>query len=233
MFKIIIILLLCAGVFISLLRYGCSRLSTSKKIILMALRTGWILGLFLSFLEPVIRFDRFESGSRKTAVLIDASLSMRNFSAGSFVNSIIDTLSAMEKRSSGQVNFKISLFGDSVRIYDPSKTLSFSDSRSSFPLSLEANEKNRDMIIISDGHWTNPLRSSDIFPTNAIYYVTLPDAVPNSFVKTITTAPETSPVDSLFTISIEASGYAQTDGQLTLTLKKKNNIVKTETERIA
>ena len=232
MLKILIILLLCAGVFISLLRYGRSRLSMSKKAILLALRAGWILGLFLSFLEPVIRFDRFESGSQKRAVLIDASLSMRNFSAASFVNSIIDTLSSMEKRSGGLVNFKISLFGDSTRIYDPSKTLSFSDSRSNFPLSFEANEKNRDMIIISDGHWTNPVKSSDVFPTNTIYYVTLPDAVPNSFVKTITTAPETTPVDSLFTISIEANGYAQTDGQLTLTLKKKNKIVKTEIEHI-
>ena len=194
----------------------------------MALRIGWILGLFLSFLEPVIRFDRFESGSQKTAVLIDASLSMRNFSADSFVNSIIDTLSSMERRSGGQVNFQYFLFGDSTRNHNPSKAISFSDSRSNFPLSLGTNEKKQDMIIISDGHWTNPAKSSNVFPTNTIYYTVLPDAVPNSFIKTITIAPENTPVDSAFTISIEANGYAQADGNLTVALKKKGRIVKTE-----
>jgi len=229
MHSTIISLLLCAGVFISLWRYGRSQLSASKKMVLMILRTGWILGLFLSFLEPVIRFDRFESGSQKVSVLIDASLSMQNFSADTFVKPIVDTLSSMEKRSGGQVNFQYFLFGDSTRNHNPSKTLSFSDSRSNFPLSLGTNEKSRDMIIISDGHWTNPAKSSNIFPTNTIYYVTLPDAVPNSFVKTVIAAPQNSPVDSMFTVSVEASGYVQTDGNLTLTLKKKGKIVKTET----
>jgi len=228
----IISLLLCAGVFISLLRYGRSQLSTSKKIILMTLRIGWILGLFLSFLEPVIRFDRFESGSKKVAVLIDVSLSMRNFSADSLVNSIIDTFSSMEKRSGGQINFQYFLFGDSTRIHNPSKGLSFSDSRSNFPLSIGTNERNRDILIISDGHWTNPVKSSDVFPANTVYFAALPDAVPNSFVKTITTAPQTSPTDSQFTVSIEASGYIQADGNLTLTLKKKGRTVRTETVQV-
>ncbi|MCL2689345.1 MAG: hypothetical protein FWE57_05810 [Chitinispirillia bacterium] len=232
MHSTIIILFLCAGVFISLWRYGRTQLSASKKVVLMILRTGWILGLILSFLEPVIRFDRFESGSQKVAVLVDASLSMQNFSADSFVNNIIDTLSSMEKRSGGQVNFQYFLFGDSTRNHNPSKSINFSDSKSSFPLSLGTNERNRDMIIISDGHWTNPAKSSSIFPTNTIYYVTLPDAVPNSFVKTITTAPQNSPVDSQFTVSVEASGFAQTDGNLTIRLKKKGTIVKTEIVQI-
>lgn len=217
-----------------MLRYVRGVLPLAKKSMLIALRTGWILGLLLAFLEPVIQFERFESGKLKIPVLIDASLSMQNFSTESSVLPFLDTLSFMEKHLKGSINFEYFFFGDSTRLREQSAHISFSDSRSVFPSTIESRERGffRDMIIISDGHWTNPRRSSDIFPTSFIHFLTLPDAVPNSFVKTTITAPETSSCDSLFTINIDASGYAQSSGNLTLLLKKKDRIVKTETEKI-
>jgi hypothetical protein len=84
------------------------------------------------------------------------------------------------------------------------------------------------MIIISDGHWTGARRTSEIFPRNAIRYLVLPEANPNPFVTVSQKAPETSPSDSFFVVDISANGYARENGVLTVSLKEKNRVIKTE-----
>jgi len=228
--SVAITVLLTAGVIFSALRYGRASLKLSAKIILIALRTAWIIGLILSFWEPVIRFERFESGRMKIPVLIDASLSMQNFSPAEQIAPFLDTLAALQSRTGGRISFEYFLFGDSTRINKSNAALSFSDSKSFFPAALDdrGGRFANDMIIISDGHWTKPRRSSEIFPRNAIHYLVLPEAQPNPFVTISCDAPETAPSDSSFTVNITASGFVQEHRTLTLSLKEKNRTVKTE-----
>jgi len=229
-----ITVLLTAGVIFSALRYSRASLTLSAKVILIALRTAWIIGLVLSFWEPVIRFERFESGRMKIPVLIDASLSMQNFSPTEQIAPFLDTLSSLQSRTGGRVGFEYFLFGDSTRINKSNAASAFGDSKSFFPAALDEQGGRfaNDMIIISDGHWTKPRRSSEIFPRNAIHYLVLPEAHPNPFVTISCDAPETAPSDSSFTVNITAIGFVQECGTLKLSLKEKNRTVKTEAVEI-
>jgi hypothetical protein len=233
--QILVTVLLAAGVVLSTLRYFRGRLSTPKKILLTALRAGWIVGLALSFYEPVIRFERFESGRMRIPVLIDVSLSMQNFSPEAGVIPFLDTLSSLQSRTGGRVGFEFFLFGDSTRVRQPSSApLLFDDTKSYFPPALDdADGKfSSDMIIISDGHWTRPRRSSEVFPRNTIHYLVLPDADPNPFVTVSYNAPESTPSDSAFTVTATAAGYVREGGTLIVSLKEKGRVVRTESVQI-
>ena len=235
--QILITALLTAGVVLSAIRYGRGHLPPAKKIALIALRTAWIIGLILSFYEPVIRFERFESGRMKIPVLIDVSASMQNFNPETSVVPFLDTLMALQSRTDGRVGFEYFLFGDSTRGYKSGPSpfrLLFDDSKSYFPTALgDAGDIfSNDMIIVSDGHWTRPRRSSEVFPRNTIHYLVLPDAAPNPFVTVSYNAPESSPGDSSFTVIVTASGYVKNNATLTLSLKEKERTVRTESTEI-
>ncbi|MDR2577711.1 MAG: hypothetical protein LBC70_02730 [Chitinispirillales bacterium] len=234
--QILITALLTAGVIFSSLRYGRGRLSPPKKVILITLRIAWIIGLLLSFLEPTLRFERFESGNMRIPVLIDVSASMQNFSPDLYVAPFLDTLSSLQAGTNGRVSFEYFLFGDSTRAAANRfrNSLSFTDNRSIFPTAIDDGDGrfSNDMIIISDGHWTRPRRASEIFPRNTIHYLVLPESDPNPFVTVAHSAPETTPGDTSFTVGITASGYVRENGNLTVSLKEKNRVIRTETIQI-
>jgi len=224
------------GVILSAIKYGRGPLSLSKKIVLITLRAAWFIGLILSFFEPVIQFERFESGNMKIPVLIDVSASMQNFSPDANVKPFLDTLASLQSRTGGRVNFEYFLFGDSTRARQlPSAApILFNDHKSYFPAAIDdaGGKFSNDMIIVSDGHWTRPRRSSEVFPRNTVYYLTLPDADPNPFVTISYNAPESSPSDSSFTIDVTASGYVKDRAGLTVSLKERNRTVKKESTEI-
>jgi len=228
--QILITALLTLGVVFSAIRYGRGPLPQSKKVVLITLRAVWITGLILSFFEPAIRFERFEPGRMRIPVLLDVSASMQNFSPDACVKPFLDTLSSLQSRTGGRVNFEYFLFGDSTRArQSPSVPISFNDHRSYFPAALDAGGRlSNDMIIVSDGHWTRPRRSSEVFPRNTIHYLVLPDADPNPFVTVSYDAPESAPSDSSFTAGITASGYVKDKSRLTVSLKEKGRVVRTE-----
>ena len=251
--QILITALLTLGVVMSAIRYGRGHLSSSKKVVLITLRTLWAIGLILSFFEPVIRFERFESGKMKIPVLIDVSASMQNFSPDINVIPFLDTLMALQSRTGGRVGFEYFLFGDSTREYataggrlppvherssgasgSSSMLLRFDDHKSYFPAAIDGGGErfSNDMIIISDGHWTRPRRSSEVFPRNTIHYLVLPDADPNPFVTVSYDAPESAPSDSSFTVGVTASGYVKENTVLTVSLKEKSRTVRTESINI-
>jgi hypothetical protein len=232
--QILITVLLVAGIFLSVLRYIRSRLSVSSKIILMLLRAGWIIGLLLAFWEPTIQFERFEDSRMRIPVLIDASISMQNFSPDASVIPFLDMLSSLQSSAGGRVSFEYFLFGDSTRIRQSSESVTFTDSRSIFPNALDetGGRFSNDMIIISDAHWTNPRKASDIFPRSTIHYVVLPNATPNPFITVSHNAPETTPSDSVFFVEITANGYVRESGSAVITLKEGNRVVRTETAEI-
>jgi hypothetical protein len=158
---------------------------------------------------------------------------MQNFSPNESVKPFLDSLAALQSATNGRVSFEYFLFGDSTRIRQSSSSsppLLFNDSRSLFPtaLSESGGRLSSDMVLISDGHWTRPRMSSEIYPHNTIHYLTLPASSPNPFVTVSSDAPETSPSDSSFTVSVTASGYAGENGGLTISLKEKGRTVKTE-----
>jgi len=231
---ILITILLTAGLALATARYGRSRLRPLTKAALIALRAGWVIGLILAFFEPSFRFERFETARMKIPVLVDVSGSMQNFSPELSVKPFLDTLAALQSRTGGRVSFEYFLFGDSTRTSPTGAALSFADSKSFFPAALDEPDGrlSSDMIIVTDGHWTTPRRSANVFPRNSIRYLVLPEAEPNPFVTVTHEAPETSPSDSSFTVGVTASGYIHEKGVLTVSLKEKERTVKTETAEI-
>jgi len=200
----------------------------------MILRTGWIAGLLIAFWEPAFRFERFESGRMRIPVLIDASVSMQNFSPESSVVPFLDTLEAFQSRTYGRVSFEYYLFGDSTRIRPAYAPVAFNDSRSVFPNALDETGGllSNDMIIISDGYWTNQRRASEVFPRYDIHYIVLPNADPTPFVTVSHNAPETSPSDSAFIVEITASGYVRENETLTVSLHDGTRVIRTETAEV-
>jgi hypothetical protein len=229
-----IVILLAVGLLLSTVRYYYRHLKPSTKIILILLRAGWIAGIILAFIEPVIRFDRFESSRMKIPVLIDHSASMQNFSPSVSVAPFLNTLESLQSKTDGRVSFEYFLFGDSTRLRQSNRPepLPFNDTKSFFPSALDGGDGrlSNDMILITDGHWTRPRRSGEVFPRNSIRYLTLPEAKPNPFVTVSSGAPETTPADSAFTVSVTASGYAGEKGVLSIELKESGGkTVKSET----
>jgi hypothetical protein len=228
--RIAIIILLAVGLLLSTVRYSRSRLKLSAKILLILLRAGWIVGIALAFIEPVIRFERFESSRMKIPVLVDVSASMQNFSPEASVVPFLDTLSSLQSKTGGRVSFEYFLFGDSTRIRQSSTSVPilFNDTKSFFPSVLSENggRLSGDMILITDGHWTRPRRSSEVFPRSSIRYLTLPEAKPNPFITVSSDAPETAPADSSFNVRIAANGYVKEKGTLSISLKENGKIIK-------
>jgi len=231
LWQIAIIILLALGLLLSTVRYSRNRLKLSAKILLIILRAGWIVAIALAFIEPVIRFERFESSRMKIPVLVDVSASMQNFSPEASVIPFLDTLSSLQSKTSGRVSFEYFLFGDSTRIRQSNQSapMLFNDTKSFFPSVLDetGGKLSNDMILITDGHWTRPRRSGEVFPRSSIRYLTLPEAKPNPFITVSSDAPETAPTDSSFSVRISANGYAKEKCTLSISLKENGKTIKT------
>jgi len=246
--RIAIVILLTIGLLLSTVRYGRSSLKLSTKILLILMRIGWVVGVILAFIEPVIHFERFESSHLKIPVLIDASASMRNFSPETSVNPFLDTLASLQSKTNGRVSFEYFLFGDSTRTIQQKSSLSipFNDTKSILPSVLNGLRQSSatgprlrsasgpatgggDMVLITDGHWTRPRRSNEVFPRHSIRYLTLPEAKPNPFVTVSSDAPETTPTDSSFNVRISANGYIREKGSLSISLKENGKTIKSNT----
>ncbi|MDR2591700.1 MAG: hypothetical protein LBC59_02700 [Chitinispirillales bacterium] len=230
LWRIAIIILLALGLLLSTVRYSRSRLTLSTKILLILLRAGWIVAIALAFIEPVIRFERFESSRMKIPVLVDVSASMQNFSPEASVVSFLDTLSSLQSKTNKRVSFEYFLFGDSTRIRQSNQSapMLFNDTKSFFPSVLDetGGKLSSDMILITDGHWTRPRRSGEVFPRSSIRYLTLPEAKPNPFITVSSDAPETAPADSSFNVRIAANGYAKEKCTLSISLKENGKTIK-------
>jgi len=233
LWRIAIIILLAIGLLLSTVRYSRSNLKLSTKILLILLRAGWIISITLAFIEPVIRFERFESSRMKIPVLVDVSASMQNFSPEASVVPFLDTLSSLQSKTNGRVSFEYFLFGDSTRIRQSNSSVPilFNDTKSFFPSVLDetGGKLSGDMILITDGHWTRPRRSNEVFPRSSIRYLTLPEAKPNPFVAVSNDAPETAPTDSSFSVRIAANGYIKEKGTLSISLKENGKTIKSGT----
>ncbi|GBU20867.1 hypothetical protein R80B4_00754 [Fibrobacteres bacterium R8-0-B4] len=225
-----IIILLAVGLLLSTVRYSRVRLKLSARILLILLRAGWIIAIALAFIEPVIHFERFESSRMKIPVLVDVSASMQNFSPEASVVPFLDTLSSLQSKTGGRVSFEYFLFGDSTRIRQSNQfsSILFNDTKSFFPSVLDeiGGRLSNDMILITDGHWTRPRRSNEVFPRSSIRYLTLPEAKPNPFVTVSSDAPETAPADSSFNVRISANGYAKEKCTLSISLKENGKLIK-------
>jgi len=230
LWRIITVVLLSIGLLLSTARYARCRLKLSAKILLILLRAGWIIGIALALIEPVIHFERFESSRMKIPVLVDVSASMQNFSPKASVVPFLDTLAALQSKTGGRVSFEYFLFGDSTRVRQPNSSapISFNDTKSFFPSVLDetGGRLSGDMILVTDGHWTRPRRSGEVFPRSSIRYLTLPEAKPNPFVTVSSDAPETAPADSSFNVRISANGYAKEKCTLSISLKENGKAVK-------
>jgi len=233
LWRIITVVLLSIGLLLSAARYARSRLKLSMKILLILLRAGWITAIALALIEPVIHFERFESSRMKIPVLVDVSASMQNFSPEASVIPFLDTLSSLQSKTGGSVSFEYFLFGDSTRVRQSNQSapILFNDTKSFFPSVLDENggRLSSDMILVTDGHWTRPRRSGEVFPRNIIRYLTLPEAKPNPFVTVSSDAPETAPADSSFNVRISANGYAKEKCTLSVSLKENGKTIKAGT----
>lgn len=226
---ILIPVLLCLGLGFAIVRYSRLPLTSSRRIFLILLRTGWVICFALSFYQPTFVFERFESYKHNIPVLVDVSRSMQLFTPDSCVGPFLDTLDSIQKRSEGRFSFSYLAFGDSTR-ETGADILHFTDGKSSFPhlLSDRQLRDSRDLILVSDGHWSNLRKSSQIFPGKSIHFLQLPEATPEPFLNITYTAPYTAPSDSFFDISVSINGYSRKESELKTNLQMKNAVIKSE-----
>ncbi len=225
---ILITALLILGLGFSLFRYLKFKGDKPKKVFLITVRSCWILALLLAFLEPHITVERFESGDKHIPVLVDNSSSMQLFKPDSFIVPFLDSLNKLSSEPGSRKKFDLYLFGDSLREANRGKKVLFTDNKSDFPKTLIPKEiqKAEEVLIISDGNWSNTVKSSAIFSDKSVYYLNLPSFNPRPYLKLNNAAPLTAPVDSPFTVTISLRGFSREGGIAKVELSENGKVVK-------
>ncbi|MFP4241438.1 MAG: hypothetical protein ACLFTW_05660 [Chitinispirillaceae bacterium] len=223
-------ILLTLGLLFSAYRYSRLSFTAPKKIILILVRSCWILLFLLCFLQPEFMFERLDSDNQNIPVLVDASRSMQLFTPESSITPFLDSLKSFQKRSKNRFSLTFMQFGDSLREITDS-IAKFNDAKSSFPFFLPQKEfsHSRDLILVSDGHWSNPKRSSEVFPGKNVHFLELPEATPKPHVNISHSAPETAQSDSVVTVSTSANGYSEKPVNLKIELKRNGSVLKKKT----
>lgn len=223
--NIISLLLLTVTIF-SLLRIWRSDFTYRAKWFFSSVRV--LMGIVLIFmvLEPVFHIRYLAKSTAPLPILVDASASMSHFAADSVVTGIrrgIDSIAALHTASVSDTRWF--LFGDSLRVLKKD-SVKFSDGKSYFPDFTESSVLNnsKEMIIISDGHWSNselPFKAAD---SRIFWYVPLtlhhqPPSLSIQAPDTISSS-ENRPV-KLF---IQCKGVTTDTTHLSLTLTDKDTI---------
>ena len=187
-----------------------------------------------AFFEPVLVFERILPARRPVPVFIDVSRSMRLFQPS---NSVLPALRAFEEwnaRHAGDGRrFVFYCFGDSLRPQgrpmngaDP-----FADRRSYLPATMKDQTIRRASaaIIVSDGNWSNALLPLGNFSDKNIWYLPLPPAVRQPFLRAgLAAFPETAPADSMLNVAVVVEGVAGADDTVVVTAFEANERIARE-----
>ncbi len=172
-FIFILILGIAAGFAV---QYYLRREKRFRSVILLSLRLGAVLLAALLFFQPRLKFARLLPEHKRTAILIDASASMKLFDTDSAFNRIEHLIDSIEGRSlfkTGQM--PVFAFGDSLRSLKDLKSVIHEDKSSRFPSSFSAQSIRNaaNVLIISDGNWSNFDQFSSLLQNKNVRYIPL------------------------------------------------------------
>lgn len=223
-FLIIILCFLSAG--LTIYRYSRFSLTNWQKFSLVSLRILLIISVLLSFLEPVLRFERLFSPDSTISVLVDASQSMNLFSPDTNVTPLLESLNSSDSSFPKQKNrFKFYLFGDSLREISNPSDISFSDKKSFFPFSLNNPEikTSSEILLITDGNWSNNSIPHDALSDKNVYYHNLSSFTPHPYLKiSFSTKNNSVTANSGFKIESKLEVRTQQKSKCTINLYNKN-----------
>ena len=184
--------------FFSILRYLTTPIPVKMRFFFISLRLLLLSLIYVAFIEPVIHFQRLSNTDTPVPVFIDASASMNLFTPESTVLPILKNMSDSKR-------FAFFMFGDSTRKLENLSDLKFSDKRSFFPSSADSKTfKNaQDMILLSDGNWSNANLQPDIFFDKSVYFTTFNSFKHNSYIQFSAPESQTIPADSQLFLPID------------------------------
>lgn len=230
---IIILCFLCVG--LTIYRYLHFSLPAYQKAILITVRIAIIIFVFLAFAEPVFKFQRLLSPDQTIPVLIDASQSMNLFSPESTIISPLKSLVSSKKLLQQKPSFRFYLFGDSLREIYELDSIKFTDKNSYFPFDFDNNALNfsSEILLITDGNWSNESIPRDILASKNIYYHNLNRFSPSPYLK-ISFAEKNSSVTGSSNFNIEARLETRTRHKNKCTIKvyNKNTLLCTNEQTI-
>lgn len=204
-FNAVLIVICVAILFFSISRYLRYPVSKAMKTVFIVIKV-FIVGLLaIAFLEPRFTLERLASSEASIPVLIDASMSMRLFKPDSTVKPLINKLIELGKK--GGPKFSFFLFGDTLREMKPGE-IQFGDHRSFFPVNLSAPvfRGSSDLLIVTDGNWSNATMPSGALLDKNVRFLELPPSTPVPYLQVNASAPLQSPADTPAILSINLSG---------------------------
>lgn len=185
----LLFILICATVLaLSIFRLIKAPVDIRIRIVLITLRVFAVLLLITAFIEPEFVIERLASKNAQVPVLIDVSESMNHFKPDSSVISYLNRLKILENTKKRRFAFYV--FGDSLRPLAKEK-LTFTDTKSNFPPEFKKLLKESpDLILMSDGNWSNPALQPSIFTETNVHFIPLPKPVRSPFLRLDTKFPE-------------------------------------------
>jgi|WetSurMetagenome_2_1015567.scaffolds.fasta_scaffold00008_160 hypothetical protein len=222
LFSIVALSFLTAGFLLASIFY-VRRRGKPHHLFFLTIRMVLLAALLCALFEPVMTFDKLDTGRRIVPVLVDASLSMRLFHPDSVVLPFLKRLDSLGHSHEGGPVFKFYSFGDSLRACGNPASMTFSDAQSTLSAAEEDAVFRRApfLLIVSDGNLSNAsLPQSGLFE-NPSYYIDLPEVAPRPFLQTeLTHADESVPPDSATNATMVVRGYAPARRNLTLACRR-------------
>jgi hypothetical protein len=225
LFLILLFLVFC----FSLYRTWYSSLTIKRKTFALVIRIILAGCLMLAYFQPSYTFITLSDREKTVLVVVDVSQSMALFDVDSLINRKIS--SAVARGIQNDLHPPALLFygfGDSLRRLSANDPVSFSDRRSFFPdlAHTTAFKAIRNIIIISDGNWTNANFQSSPSPEKEIRYVPLSVIKRHPYCRI--EAPSSLRVtsaDSSIPLSLRVSGYNPRPVALDITVRNRQRLL--------
>jgi hypothetical protein len=198
----------------------------ARKAIIISLRLCALGAILLLFFQPTLRFRQLAPLHDTTAILIDASASMRLFGTDSAMAALNRLFPDTTGKHDGRTQFF--LFGDSLRPQDRRRPVLFADSRSRFPRGLDAAglKSARNLVVLSDGNWSNTSIPQALFADKNVRYVMLDEPQHLPFLDMQAgISPDRVIRGKPSSVSIDLSGYCRTGNIVRITVRRGTNII--------
>jgi hypothetical protein len=212
---------------ISLKRYLELSIPRSLKAIFISIRILMVLFLILSFVEPVIKFQRLAPEKPEISVLVDASKSMNLFKPESTIMPILKTLLRKDRAELNDLSINFFLFGDTLRKFSSTTECKFSDNKSSAPdVSSKALRSSQHIIILSDANWIINNTLLNRFSERSVFYVPLQEIQSKPYLNISVPESKEISVDSNATFDIKTEGFVDKNVQISFTVFEQTKIIK-------
>ena len=204
----------------SILRYLNTPIPAKKRFFFISLRLLLLSLIYVAFVEPVIHFQRLSNTDTPVPVFIDVSASISLFAPESTVLPILKNMSDSKR-------FTFFMFGDSIRKLENLSDLKFSDKRSFFPSSADSKtfKNTQDMILLSDGNWSNANLQPDIFFDKSVYFTTLNSFKHNSFIQFSAPEFQTIPTDSQNFLPLDLEARVSNTGDISIKVNENGKTI--------